>query len=291
MTTVSRRDFLAAAAALPATAAAPAAPLGHTAPPKFQLGLVTYNVAAQWDLFTVLNVCKEVGIAAVECRTNHKHGVEPTLKKDERQRVKDLFAEHGVVFWGCGSVCEFHSADKAVVRQNVETSKRFIDLVKDLGGTGVKVRPNGVAKGMSVEQACAQIGQALKLCGDAAADAGVEIWVEVHGNVTQLPANMKRIMDATDHPSVGITWNSNPTDLVDFSLDAAFDLLGRYIKSCHITDLTQDGKTYPYRALFNRLKAIGYDRYTLCEVGKSYPPGDGREFLRQYKALWSDLTK
>lgn len=247
MTPLSRRSFLAAAAALPVAQTAIAAPGDRRRAVKFKLGLVTYNVPANWDLPTILATCKEVDIAAVECRTTHKHGVEPSLSADERRRVKGQFADAGVVFWGCGSVCEFHSADPAVVKKNVEECKRFIGLVKDLGGTGVKVRPNGVAKGMTPEQACEQIGQALKLCGAVAADAGVEIWVEVHGSVTQLPANMKRIMDACGHPAVGVTWNSNQTDLVNGSLDAGFDLLAKHIKSCHINDL--NNLKYPYRAV------------------------------------------
>ncbi len=288
MTDLSRRSFLAA------TGAAVAAPLLRSAPvpdpgtPKFQLGLVTYNVARDWDLPTILRICKQVGITAVECRTTHKHGVEPSLTAAQRKDVKKQFADSGVVFWGCGSTCEFHSADPAVVRKNVEDCKRFLGLVKDLGGKGVKVRPNGVARGMTPEQACEQIGKALIDCGKAAADAGLEIWVEVHGNPTSRPKLMRRIMDVCHHPAVGVTWNSNPTDLIDGSLDTGFDLLAKFIKSCHINDLW--GK-YPYRDLFGRLKGIGYDRYTLCEVGKAYSPEAGVKFLADYKAKWTELTR
>lgn len=284
---LSRREFLAASAAAALPALLPAA----DAKPKFKLGLVTYNVPANWDLPTILTTCRKVGIAAVECRTTHKHGVEPSLSPDARKDVKKRFADSGVVFWGCGSVCEFHSDQPAVVKKNIEDCKAFIGLVKDLGGTGVKVRPNGVGKGMTVEAACAQIGKALVECGQAAADAGVEIWVEVHGAVTQVPKHMRAIMDACGHKSVGVTWNSNPTDLIDKKLDEAFELLKPFIKSCHINDLTNDkaGK-YPYRDLFAKFRAMGYDRYTLCEVGKTYTPEEGLTFLTEYKKLWDDLA-
>jgi len=293
MADLSRRSFLAAAgAAVLAAKTRGDEPPGSPAGPKFRLGLVTYNVAKDWDLPTILRICKEVGVAAVECRTTHKHGVEPSLTAEQRRDVKKQFADSGVVFWGCGSVCEFHSPDPAVVRKNVAECKRFVGLVHDLGGKGVKVRPNGVAKGQTPEQACEQIGRALVECGRAAADAGVEIWVEVHGAVTALPRNMRRIMDACGHPAVGVTWNSNGSDLVNGSLEEGFGLLAKHIRSCHINDLTNDaaGK-YPYRDLFRRLKGIGYDRYTMCEVGKSYDPEAGAKFLAGYKALWTELTR
>jgi sugar phosphate isomerase/epimerase len=289
---LSRREFLAASAAGAAAVALPRQTPAADAKPKFKLGLVTYNVAPNWDLPTILGICKRVGIAAVECRTTHKHGVEPALSADERKSVKKQFADAGVVFWGCGSVCEFHSDNPDVVKKNIEDCKRFVGLVKDLGGKGVKVRPNGVVKGKTVEQSCEQIGQALIECGKAAADAGLEIWVEVHGTTTALPKNMRAIMDACGHKSVGVTWNSNDSDLIDGKLDEGFKLLKDHIKSCHITDLTKDktGK-YPYRDLFAKFTAMGYDRYTLCEYPKSFDPEAGEKFLTEYKALWELLVR
>jgi sugar phosphate isomerase/epimerase len=290
MSAMNRRSFLSSSAAAAALACAGAAPAKTG--PKFKLGTVTYNVPMNWDLPTLLSVCKETGLAAIECRTTHKHGVEPTLNADERKRVKRQFADSGVVFWGSGSVCEFHSADAAVVKKNIEDCKAFVKLVADLGGRGVKVRPNGVAKGQTVEQACEQIGKALIQCGKAAEDAGVEIWVEVHGAVTQLPKNMKAIMDACGHESVGVTWNSNPTDLVNGSIAEGFDLLAKHIKSVHINDLNKDkAGTYPYRDLFKRLTAIGYDRYTLIEIGQSYDPKAGKAYFESYKKLWEELAR
>lgn len=291
MHALSRRQFLAASGAAVAGGLAPKL-VAADPPLKFKLGLVTYNVPKDWDLPTILKVCKDVGVAAVECRTTHKHGVEPGLSSEERKAVRKQFADSGVLFWGCGSVCEFHSDNPAVVKKNIEECKRFVGLVADLGGKGVKVRPNGVPKGGDPQKTFEQIGKALQECGKAAKDANVEIWVEVHGAVTAIPKNMRTIMDACGHPSVGVTWNSNGTDVTGGSVAAAFELLRSFIRSCHINDLENDaaGK-YPYRELFRLLRGIGYDRYTLCEVGKAYDPVAGAEFLRKYRKTWEELAK
>jgi sugar phosphate isomerase/epimerase len=289
MRACSRREFLAATTALPFAKLSPAA--AETA--RFKLGIVTYEVPKFWDLPTLLKVCKEVGIAAVECRTSHKHGVEPSLTAEQRKDVRKQFADSGVVFWGCGSVCDFHSLDAAVVKKNIEDCKRFIDLVKDLGGKGVKVRPNGVTKGADPQKTFEQIGKALAECGRAAEAAGVETWVEVHGAVTQIPTNMKAIMDACGHKSVGVCWNSNPPDVENKSVAKSFALLKPHLKSCHINELGNDAKgTYPYRELFRLLREANYDRYTLVEIGKAYPDvAEGTEYLKQYKALWEKLVQ
>jgi sugar phosphate isomerase/epimerase len=298
MSAVTRRRFLQTAGGVaavglagPTAAAAPARSEGGR--PRYRLGLVTYNVGAKWDLPTLLKVCKNTGIAAVELRTTHAHGVEPTLGKEQRREVRDRFKDAGVEIWGCGSVCEFHSPDPAVVRKHVETCKEFVQLVHDLGARGVKVRPNGFPKGVPQEKTLDQIGKALVECGKAAADANVEIWVEVHGGGTSLPANMKTIMERCGHPKVGLTWNSNPTDLVNGSVVPAFEMLRPWLLSCHINDLYKDSSgVYPYRELFRLLRESGYDRYTLIEVGKGTPDvASGEEFLRYYKALWTELTR
>lgn len=286
----NRRQFLAAAAASSVCGFSLADETGT--PAKFKLGLVTYNTAANWDLPTVLKVCKEVGIAAVECRTTHKHGVEPTLSADQRKDIRKQFADSGIVFWGSGSVCEFHAVDQAIVKKNIEDCKRFCDLVKDVGGKGVKVRPNGLPKGVPVEKTLEQIGKSLIECGKAAESAGVEIWVEVHGAGTQIPANVKTFMEHCGHKSVGLTWNSNAADVEGGSVKKSFALLKPWIRSCHINDLENDAKgTYPYRELFSLLRGMNYDRYTLIEVGKTPPSVDaGLAFLKEYKALWTKLV-
>jgi sugar phosphate isomerase/epimerase len=261
--------------------------------PAYRLGLVTYNLAAAWDLSAILQVCKTVGISPVELRTTHKHGVEPSLTKEQRREVRQRFHDAGVDIWGCGTVCEFHAPDPAVVKANIETCKQFVGLVSDLGGKGVKVRPNGLPKGVPVEKTLAQIGKALVPCGRAGADAGVEIWVEVHGSGTSLPANIKTIMEHCGDPQVGLTWNSNATDIANGSVAVAFQLLSRWIRSCHINELYREHTgSYPYRELFRLLRGIHYDRVTLCEVATGIPdPKAGAEFLRYYKALWAELAR
>lgn len=275
--------------------AAPAdvAPTGPADRPKFKLGLISYMVASTWDVPTLIDVCQKSGVAGVELRTTHAHGVEPSLSAEQRAAVRKRFEDSGVVLWGLGSVCEFHSPDKAVVEQNIETCKQFVQLARDVGAKGVKVRPNGLPDGVPVEKTIEQIGKALLPCGQAAADAGVEVWVEVHGKGTAQPAVMKQIMEHCGHKSVGITWNSNPEDVTNGSVAESFAMLKPWLLSCHVNNLWRDATgAYPYRELFRLLREAGYDRYTLCEDGVAFPdPPAGEHFLRYYNGLWSALNR
>ena len=276
--------------------------------PPFKLGLVTYNLAKDWDIDTIIKNCEETGFEGVELRTTHKHGVEISLDKGQRAEVKQRFGASRVRLMSLGTTCEFESPDPAVVEKNIEETRRWCELAQDLGCVGVKVRPNGFPKDIPEEKTLDQIGRALARCGDIARDHGVEIWLEVHGPGTMLPPNTHRILSVANHPAVGACWNSNDTDVVGGSVKPSFDLLKPWIRSCHINELCrtlspwgselqvaptlkpgfpQWLKPYPWRELFTLLRSIGYDRYTYAEVPESCEP---IRFMHYYRVLWQYHT-
>jgi sugar phosphate isomerase/epimerase len=250
------------------------------------LGAVTYQVLENWDLETIIRNLEAAGFAAVELRTGHKHGVEPSLGPAERNAVRERFQGSKIRLLSFGSTCEFHMPDAAERRRQVEIGKTWVDLAHDTGAWGVKVRPNGFSKELSREQTIRNIGDCLRELGDYGQKHGIEIWTEVHGPGTQNPPVMAEIMKAASHPNVGLCWNSNPPDIVNGSVKQNFDLLRPWIRNVHISELADN--SYPWRELFTLLRRSGYDRYTLCEAAASKEP---ERFLRWYRALWTELNR
>ncbi len=296
--TFNRRRFIAHTAALAgglsaiggaavAHAEEPVEIPAQTAKPRrFEVGTVTYNLGAKMPLEELITTCEKGGFKAVELRTTHAHGVEPGMDAARRKAVRERFARSAVKLFGLGSVCEFHSEKAEVVRQNIETCKAFIELGADVGAVGVKVRPNGLPRGVPVEATLRQIGHALQECGKHAEKHKVEIHVEVHGGGTSHPPHMKTIMDTCAHPWVGVTWNSNDTDKdKNGSITGHFHMLAKYIRNVHMRDLFVD---YPFVELFGLLKSIGYDRYTLAEIPES---GDPLRVMKYYRRLWEVMAE
>src|SRR5262245_17239899 len=131
-----------------------------------QLGAVTYNVLKDMDLETVIKTLEATGFEAVELRTTHKHGVEPAISEAERLRVKERFAHSKVRLVSYGTTCEFHAADPAERRKQVELAKQFIDLAHDTDAPGVKVRPNGLPGGVPKDTTIGNIAASLRELGD-----------------------------------------------------------------------------------------------------------------------------
>ncbi len=289
----SRRDLIKTGIALASGGAASALGDSLCAGPRsnpalgggdFKLGLVTYNLAKDWDIAAILKNCEETGFEAVELRTTHKHGVEPGLSKEQRREIKREFEGRKVRLLSLGSTCEYHSPDSATVRKNIEETKRFIELARDVGALGVKVRPNGIPKEVPEERTLEQIGRALRECGQAAENFGVEIWLEVHGQDSNLPLRIHKMVESADSPQVGICWNCNPEDLENGSIKKNFELLKPWLRNSHITELWNE--KYPWRDLFAHMKSAGYRRFTLAEIPETSDP---IRLMHYYRALWRAL--
>lgn len=286
----SRRGFLAAAPAtaagiLASTAAGRAASTvadsSKPAASPLKLGLVTYNLAKDWDLPTLIRNCTAARFDGVELRTTHKHGVEVTLNQVQRSEIRKRFADSPVELMGLGSAFDFHTPDAAKLRADIAATKEYLVLAHDVGATGVKVRPNGLPKEVPVERTLEQIGRSLLELGTFAQNLGQTIRLEVHGGGTSQLPHIKTIMDHARHPQVGVCWNSNQTDLEGAGFEANFDLVKDRIVSVHLRDLFL--QEYPWRKLFARLVASGFRGYTMAEVPES---ADGLRVMKYFRGLW-----
>ena len=249
--------------------------------PTMRLGLVTYNLAADWDIPTLIKNCEAAKFEGVELRTTHAHKVEVNLSKEERKDVRKRFADSKVQLMGLGSIFDYHTPEPAKLRADIEATKEYIILAEDVGATGVKVRPNALPKEVPQDQTLAQIGRALRELGGFARDHGQVIRLEVHGTGTSFPPNIRKILDVAGHPNVGACWNSNASDLAGQGWDYNFDLLKDRIFSVHITDLFQE--EYPYRKLLTRLNEINFKGFCLAEIPPSAAP---IRVMKYYRALW-----
>ena len=78
---MDRRDFLWSVAAASSMTGFQPGQTPRSSPNQrgLKLGTVTYNIAKDWDLPTLIKNLTDTGFEAVELRTTHKHGVEISL--------------------------------------------------------------------------------------------------------------------------------------------------------------------------------------------------------------------
>ncbi len=290
--TWTRRDLLAAVPA--ATAAAILAPdflLGAMADPippaKFRFGLVTYLWGLDLSLPELIEVCEASQFLGVELRTTHAHKVERNLDEKARAEVKARFADSPVTLVGIGSDERFDSPDGAKLVRAKAATREFLRLSKDIGGSGVKVKPNSFHPGVKHETTIAQIGESLLELAPFAEELGQEIRLEVHGGCSPLPI-IEQIVAIADHPAVKVCWNSNEEDLRGEGIDKNFERVkGRLGGTLHVRRL--DEKRYPYPRLFELLRQEKWAGWMLLEA-HGQAPKERVAAMRQQGVLFKALA-
>jgi sugar phosphate isomerase/epimerase len=270
MSRSTRRDFLktplglGAAAVLASPLAQQIARAADHPGANLAFGMVTYIWGKDEDLPTLLGLLAKARVFGVELRTERAHKVEPTLSPAERAEVKKRFADSPVTLVGLGSAEAFHYPDPKALAKAIERTKAFIKLSHDVGGSGVKVRPNDLPKSVPQEKTIEQIGQAMNTVAAFGADYGQQVRLEVHGACSPLPI-IKRIMDVADHPNATVCWNSNGADLQGEGLEANFNLVRkRFGATVHVRRL--ESKDYPFEDLIRLLVKTHYKGWVLMEA-------------------------
>lgn len=283
---ITRRTFLHHSALASLALASRPDLLANSSTKYMQLGLVTYLWGQDWDVPTIIQNCAQSEILGVELRTEHAHGVEPSLTTAQRQEVRQRFSDSPVTLVGYGSNAQFHENDPDRLKQNIELTKAYVKLMHDCGGSGVKVKPNGFVSGVPKPKTIEQIGNALNLVGKFAADYGQAIRVEVHGRGTQELPNMKAIFDHVTQPNVGVCWNSNGEDLAGQGLDFNFDLVkNRLADTVHVREMNLGD--YPYARLMERLAKAPFTGWILLECRTK--PADRVAAMAEQKQVFQKL--
>jgi sugar phosphate isomerase/epimerase len=256
-------------------------------PDKMKFGLVTYQWGRDWDLPTLIANCVKAGYEGVELRTQHAHGVETGLSSSQRMDVKKMFDDSPVKCIGYGSNFEYHSPDSAQLRENIEKTKEYIKLCRDIGATGIKVKPNYLPPEVPREKTITQIAQSLNEVGRFARDFSQLVRVEVHGNMTQELPVMKAIFDQVTENNVKICWNCNEQDLLPPGLEGNFDMVKQWFgDTIHVREL--DSTDYPYQQFFDLLKDIRYNGWILLEARTE--PADRIQAMKEQLEIFNRMA-
>ncbi|HKJ67016.1 MAG TPA: TIM barrel protein [bacterium] len=249
-------------------------------------GLVTYLWGKDWDVPALIRNCERAGAEGVELRTQHAHGVDVGMSERAKQEVRLRFQSSPVTLVGLGTNWEFHSPDPEELQHNIEMAKQYLHLSYEVGGSGVKVKPNTLPDGVPVERTIEQIGRSLNELGKYGANLGQEVRLEAHGRETQQPEILDQILEVADHPNVGLCWNSNTVDVEGKGFEYNFNLVkDRLSHTIHTRRL--DSPDYPYQRMFKILVDIGYEGWILIE--ESSRPQDRVEALAQQAQIFQDL--
>jgi sugar phosphate isomerase/epimerase len=246
-----------------------------------KIGIMTYTIAQNWSIETIIKNLSEAGYQSVELRTTHAHGVEVSLSPGQRAEVKKRFQDSPLETISLASGFEYHSPDPAILKKNIEGTKEYILLARDVAATGIRVFGNSLPDGVPVEKTMEQIGKSLAEVGEFGYKNGVEVRICIHGNKTNRVSVIKKIIDYSKSPHVYVNWNCNPEDTGEKGLEYNFNLIKDRLKGVHMHELWQ--VEYPYRQFFKLLSEAGFKGYCNAEIDSNQDP---IRLMKYYRALF-----
>ena len=106
-----------------------------------KLGLVTYNIAKEWDIPTIIERCEATGFQGVELRTTHAHNVEVNLSAAERRNVRNQFEDSAIELAGLGSAFELSKELKLIPNSRQMSGRPVSRCVRTVYPTASRSRP------------------------------------------------------------------------------------------------------------------------------------------------------
>jgi len=196
------------------------------------------NCFLNYSTFVAYNELAALGIHHVEVPASPGGfgGFAPEqMNADDIQRLKDRLAKIGVAPICVGAYCNFldHRQVAAILRR--------VDFAQALGVTNVI---SDATRKLEVDaDEWRRLVNALRYAGDYAADHGVKIALETHGGITRNGTLAAKLLDAVDHPAIGVNYDTGNIYYYNDDLDPVDDvkLVAGKVFQVHLKD-TVGGK-------------------------------------------------
>ncbi len=146
------------------------------------------------------------GYAAVELRGT-RNQLPPDAPVERAEQLAEILDGLPVVNIAT-HVGNFGLLDAADTRAQTDLALKYIGWARRLDRASVRLWPGWVASDEADPMHWTRAAEALRRCAEAAAAAGVRIAIEIHhGTLADGGAGANRLLDAIDHPAVGLVFD------------------------------------------------------------------------------------
>ncbi|MBO7743703.1 sugar phosphate isomerase/epimerase [Paenibacillus sp. MWE-103] len=237
-----------------------------------------------WSWDRIVNEAARLGYDGIELR-----GLEgelylpkcPPFRPDAIEHTLRQLEDNRLEICCIDTSCAFHDPNR--YEAAIEEGVASIDLAHTLNAPFIRVFGDAIPVGANKTAIINRVSAALELLGNYAADKGVQVLLETHGDFSA-SANVLAVLDRTSSPAVGVLWDvNNPYKHGrGESVEETFRQLGPFIKHTHLKDSFGRGKEeairlpgegdLPLADCLSILKRNGYDGWLSFEWEKKWHP-------------------
>ena len=143
----------------------------------------------------------------------------------------------GLVVSCVDTSCFFHAPDPSERQRTLEEGRRMLALAAALGAPGVRIFGDRVQPGATRQATEGWIAEALHALGEEAAAAGLETWLETHGDFASAEAT-SAILARAGARGVGVVWDpANAFAESGERPSEGFRGLAGFVRHVHLKDI------------------------------------------------------
>jgi sugar phosphate isomerase/epimerase len=281
MTSLTRRQFLAAGAALAvAGSAAAIEPIRRTGPPHLRLSLAAYGFRKYLDLklqpkpqMTLddfIDLAATLDVDAVEPTAYYFAQTTPEYLAHLKARCTRL----GLDVSGSAVGNNFCIADPAKLRDQINSVKKWIEHTSLLGGKTLRIFAGSAAKGDDEAKARQRCLASIEEACEHAGKYGVYLALENHGGITATPEQTLALVRAVKSDWFGVNLDTGNFHTEDPYADLA--KLAPYAVTVQIkTEVQRAGpkkQDADLKRLIEMLRAVNYRGYVALEYEAAEDP-------------------
>ena len=225
-----------------------------------------------------LRILHAQGWDAFEASTEHLEQIETDASPDARieERIACLSElglsmpqAHGLIY------ADVAASDRDKRQEDVRRLVVHIDIAARLGVRNVVIHPGGKFSTRAQRQAAIALNvEAFRRLGDIAGERGLWIGIENINRNFATSCDLLDLLDAIDHPAVGVTLDTSHTNVVGVDIPATIRELGHRIIATHISDNVGSGDQHlapgngniDWPAAMEAFREIGYDGLLNLEI-------------------------
>jgi glucosamine-6-phosphate deaminase len=244
-----------------------------------------------WSLARVIDAAGRYGYDGIELRFLEDGDAlweRPDLRGAGARETLARLADAGLEISCVDSRSFFHHPDAAARRHALDEAKRSVDVAVAVGAPGVRVFGDRVQAGADLASTRGWIAESLAALRDAARPAGVEVWLETHGDFAT-GAAAGSLLELVSGEGLGVIWDpANAfSEFGESPEDGAHALGLARIRHVHLKDerrpappkaplpwtpVLMGAGEFPAVSVLQTLQGLGYDRWVSFEWEKRWHP-------------------
>lgn len=211
----------------------------------------------------------------------------PALHGAGLNETRDRLASAGLAIPCVDTSCFFHHTEQKQRLQSLQMGKQMVELAAALHAPGIRIFGDRIQPGADMLSTAAWAADGLRQLAEFARPAGVEVWLESHGNFAPAAATMS-ILRAADRANSGVIWDPlNAYSEFGEGLGEGWRIVSGAVRHVHIKDARRvDGAPpnqpwepmllgegdFPARELVALLRENHYQRFVSFEWEKRWHP-------------------